>query len=100
MQIQELDQTVSGGVAPATHRPHRRTALLVAGALALVLGTIGTVTAMAGRSSPAARSNAPSIAEANPTGLPAAEQPAAVAAARSNSSAPASPVLADGTYPT
>jgi hypothetical protein len=103
MQIQNQDHTVSGPVAQATPGRHRRIALVVAGALVLVLGTVGTVAAMAGRPSPAAKSPAPSIAVApngHPAAPPAAQPPAARPATTPISSAPAAPVLADGTYPT
>ena len=100
MQIKDQDHTVSGPVAQATTPGRRRRiALVVAGALVLVLGTVGTVAAMAGRSSPASKSPAPSIA-VSPNGPAAVQPPAAPVATTPISSAPAAPVLADGTYPT
>jgi hypothetical protein len=97
MQIQGLDPQGTGPLASARSGRRRRRVLLGAGALALVLSTLGTVAAVAGRSSPAAQANAPSAAPANPAKIANPQSPSAPSAPNATSS-PA-PVLADGTYP-
>ena len=99
MQIQDLDQQPAGQHAPASLKRRRRTTLLAAGALALVLASIGSAAALGSRSSPSAESHQ----------APAVVAPAVVAAApqapnsrlvpKATAPAPA-PLLADGTYPT
>lgn len=101
MQIRDLDQAATGPLAPATPRRQRRRVLLGAGALALVLATIGTVAALGSRPSPAAQAHEPSVAVASPNGVAVAPRsPKGQVAPNSTTSAPASAVLADGTYPT
>src|SRR5437899_1852305 len=100
MQIQGLDPQGTGPLASARSGRRRRRVLLGAGALALVLSTVGTVAAVAavaGRSSPAVQANAPSVALAIPAAIPAPQSPSALSAPNATSSL--APVLADGTYP-
>ena len=79
----------------------RRNVVLVAGALALVLATIGTVAALADKSSPATQVPALSVASPSNVGAAAAatQQPPSQVAPNPIISVPASPVLADGSYP-
>jgi len=96
MGIHDLDQAV-------TPRRSRRNIMLGAGALALVLATIGTMAALADKPSLAARP-ASSVAEASPRNVDAApaatQQPASGQVAPNPTiSTPTSPVVADGTYP-
>ena len=96
MQIQGLDPQGTGPLASAKSGRRRRRVLLGAGALALVLSTVGTVAAVAGRSSPAVQANAPSVALGIPAAIPAPQSPSALSAPNATSSL--APVLADGTY--
>jgi hypothetical protein len=98
MQIQGLDPQGTGPLASARSGRRRRRVLLGAGALALVLSTIGTVAAVAGRSSPAAQAHAPSATQAAPNTIATAPQSPSGPWAPNATSSPA-PVLADGTYP-
>jgi hypothetical protein len=97
MQTPNLDQEAT--------RPKRsrRMVMLGAGALALALAIIGTVAAVADRSS--STSHEPAVLAASPATIAAAPQspdaqPAAKPAGVSTTSTPAGPVLADGIYPT
>ena len=104
MQIHDLGQPDASPSAPASPRRHRRRVLLGAGALAVVLATIGITAALAGGSSPAARAHVPSVTEASPNvaaARAAVRQPRKSQAARkSAASTGAVAVLADGIYPT
>lgn len=96
MQIHDLDPQRTGPPPSAKPTRRRRKVLLAAGALALVLSTVGTVAAVAGRSSPAVQAKTPSATQAAPNARDATNgQPAANAPP----STPASQLLADGTYP-
>ena len=99
MKIRPLDQPVTGQLTPASPRRRRRTILLGAGVLALVMASIGTAAALGGRSSPTARAHQPSVTSAPATIPPAPQSPNGQAAPKAITSTPA-PVLADGTYPT
>jgi len=94
MRIHDQDQA-------GTPRRSRRNVVLGAGALALVLATIGTVAALADKSSPATQ--VPALSVASPNNVDAAsaatQQPPSQVAPNPTTSTPASPILADGTYP-
>ncbi|HEX9410579.1 MAG TPA: hypothetical protein VF986_02650 [Actinomycetota bacterium] len=94
MKIRDLDQQLAGQLTPASPRRRRRAILLGAGALALVMASIGTAAALGGRSSPSAQSHQPSATVAAPGVVAAAPQ-----LPEATTSTPA-PVLANGTYPT
>jgi hypothetical protein len=105
MGIHDLDQPATHPLASATPRRHRRTLLLGAGAMALVLATIGIIAALAGPSSPAAQAHVPSVTVASPNSIDAAssatrQSPGGQAAPSSTKATPAPPVLEDGIYPT
>jgi hypothetical protein len=103
MQTHDLGQPDTSPLGPASPRRHRRRALLGAGALALVLATIGITAALAGGSSPAARAHAPSVTVASPNvaAAPATvHRPRRGRAATKSATSGAVAVLADGTYPT
>lgn len=99
MQIQDLDQQLTGRLAPASRKRRRRTILLGAGALALVVASIGSAAALGGRSSPSTESNEPSVTAAVPAVAAAPQAPNGQLVPKASAPAPA-PVLADGTYPT
>jgi hypothetical protein len=104
MRISKLHRAATGPLAPARSRRYRRIVMLGAGGLALVFATTGMVSALAGRSAPAAEASKPSAAEVSPSSIAAA--PAASPSSTQRSAGPsitssaAGPVLADGTYPT
>lgn len=103
MRIHDLERPATRPLAPATRRRHRRAVLLGAGAIALALATIGTISTLIGRSSLATQAYAPSVAgPSSIAGASAATQQSrrAQVAPNSTTSTSSSPVLADGTHPT
>jgi hypothetical protein len=100
MQIQDLDQQLAGQLAPASPRRRRRTILLGAGALALVMASIGTAAALGGRSSPSTQSRQPSATVAAKGVVASIPQSSNGQVALKAVTSTAAPVLADGTYPT
>jgi hypothetical protein len=98
MQTPNLDQEAT--------RPgrSRRMVMLGAGALALALAIIGTVAAVADRSSSATQAHDPAVLAASPATIAAAPQSpsnhVASKPAKKAKETPAGPLLADGIYPT
>jgi hypothetical protein len=99
MQSPKLHQTAGRSLAPATHRRNRGVVLLVAGTLALVLGTLGTVAALAGRSSSASQPQDSSATLARPR-MVGAPNPTGGSAGLSTTATVSRATLADGTHPT
>ena len=104
MQIHDLGQPDPSPLAPASPGRRRRRVFLGAGALAVVLATIGITATLAGGSSRAARAHVPSVTVASPNvaaGRAAVRQPRkGQAATKSGGGAGAVVLLADGIYPT
>jgi hypothetical protein len=97
MQSPKLDQTAGRPLAPTTHRRSRGMVLFVAGTLALVLGSIGTVAALAGRSSSASQTQEPSVTLIRPRTVTAPNSTGASAGLSARSTV-ARPALANGAH--
>lgn len=98
MRIHDLERPATRPLAPAKPTRHRLAVLLGAGALVLALASVGIFSALAGR--PSLSTQAPSAGSVGRASAATQQSRSGQVALNSTTSAPSSPMLADGTYPT